>query len=65
MSREEDHSESDMTDYPDGFDVTMEEKNKTWERQIGAPAIFIEQMECYAKARAKTDTFIVDCNSGV
>eukprot|EP00972_Heterocapsa_arctica_P045493 6715693-Heterocapsa_arctica.AAC.1 len=43
----------------------MEEKNKTWERQIGVPAIFIEQLACYAKARAKTYTFIMDCNSGV
>eukprot|EP00972_Heterocapsa_arctica_P010494 1541453-Heterocapsa_arctica.AAC.1 len=64
MDREEDNNESCMVYYPDGYDVTMEEKNKTWERQIGLPAIFIEQMECYAKTRAKTDTFIVDCNSG-
>eukprot|EP00972_Heterocapsa_arctica_P081584 12026895-Heterocapsa_arctica.AAC.1 len=65
MDREEDNNESDMVDLPDGLDVTMEEKTKTWERHIGVPAIFVEQIECYAKTRAKTDTFIVDCNSGV
>eukprot|EP00972_Heterocapsa_arctica_P024456 3609184-Heterocapsa_arctica.AAC.1 len=43
MDREEDNNENDMVDLPDGPDVTMEEK-KTWERQIGLPAIFIEQM---------------------
>eukprot|EP00972_Heterocapsa_arctica_P102123 15048939-Heterocapsa_arctica.AAC.1 len=64
MDREEDNDESDMIDYPDGFDVKMEEKNKTWERHIGAPAIFIQQLECYAQARAKTDTYMVECNSG-
>eukprot|EP00972_Heterocapsa_arctica_P030143 4440370-Heterocapsa_arctica.AAC.1 len=43
----------------------MEEKNKVKERQIGVPAAFIEQMECHAKTRMNTETFIVDCNSGV
>eukprot|EP00972_Heterocapsa_arctica_P092065 13578733-Heterocapsa_arctica.AAC.1 len=62
MDREEDNNESDVVDLPDGFDVTMEVNNKTWERQIGVPAIFIEQMECYAKTRANTDSYIVDCN---
>eukprot|EP00972_Heterocapsa_arctica_P096432 14226380-Heterocapsa_arctica.AAC.1 len=41
MDREEDNDENDMIDHPHGFDVMMEEKNKTWERQIGVPTIFI------------------------
>eukprot|EP00972_Heterocapsa_arctica_P090680 13380692-Heterocapsa_arctica.AAC.1 len=63
MNREEDNDE--MIDYPEGFDVNMEEKNKTWERRIGVPATYIEQLEGLAQTSAKTDTYIVDCNSGV
>eukprot|EP00972_Heterocapsa_arctica_P022056 3243461-Heterocapsa_arctica.AAC.1 len=45
MDREEEIIRNCMIDKTDGEHATMEETNHVWERQIGVPGIFIEQME--------------------
>eukprot|EP00972_Heterocapsa_arctica_P034146 5026292-Heterocapsa_arctica.AAC.1 len=65
MDREEETNERFMIDLSDGADATMEEANPLWERQIGAPAIFIEQMVCSASTGMKSETYIISCESVV
>eukprot|EP00972_Heterocapsa_arctica_P027876 4098845-Heterocapsa_arctica.AAC.1 len=53
-----------MIDYPEGYEEMMEEDKKAWEKQTGVPASFIEQLECQAITTTRSDTEIVECNSG-
>eukprot|EP00972_Heterocapsa_arctica_P113762 16438956-Heterocapsa_arctica.AAC.1 len=53
-----------MIDYPEGYEEMMEEDKTIWEKHIGVPAIFIEQLECQARTRTISDTEIVYCNNG-
>eukprot|EP00972_Heterocapsa_arctica_P101178 14913920-Heterocapsa_arctica.AAC.1 len=55
----------EMIEYPEGVEVMMEEDKNIWEKHIGVPAILIEQLECQARTRARSDTEFLDCNSGV
>eukprot|EP00972_Heterocapsa_arctica_P020032 2957006-Heterocapsa_arctica.AAC.1 len=48
-----------------GVDATMASEDIVWERQMGVPAIMIEQMQCRASTRMKAQTFLIYCKSGV
>eukprot|EP00972_Heterocapsa_arctica_P004197 622522-Heterocapsa_arctica.AAC.1 len=54
-----------MIDYPEGYEEMMEEDKGAWEKHIGVPAIFIEQLERKARTITRSDIEIVECNGGV
>eukprot|EP00972_Heterocapsa_arctica_P035359 5201591-Heterocapsa_arctica.AAC.1 len=50
--------DGEMIDYPEGYEEMMEEDKNTWEKHIGVPASFIEQLECQARTPTISDTEI-------
>eukprot|EP00972_Heterocapsa_arctica_P085060 12533730-Heterocapsa_arctica.AAC.1 len=51
--------DGEIIDYPEGYEEMMEEDKNIWEKQMGVPAIFIEQLECQARTRTISDREIV------